>query len=131
MEGNACYKLSTIKNFITMTHADEVKIIVDIGVNVGDVSLLMYHYFPAARIFGFEAVKEYFDLAMERTKDITNITLYNEAVTAQHRFFDDFGEKPRHTNRKSHDHERDAGGGTRVAGRLAGGARRSRHDRER
>jgi FkbM family methyltransferase len=98
MEGNACYKLSTIKNFITMTHADEVKIIVDIGVNVGDVSLLMYHYFPAARMFGFEAVKEYFDLAMERTKDITNITLYNEAVTAQHRFFDDFGEKPRHTN---------------------------------
>jgi FkbM family methyltransferase len=95
MEGNYCYKFTTIKQFIAMTHAKDVEVILDIGVNIGEMSLMMNTYFPTARILGFEVVKEYFDIAVGRTKDVPQITIFNEAVTAQHRFFDDFGERPR------------------------------------
>lgn len=95
MEGNSCYKFSTIKNFVLTTQAKDIEVAVDIGVNVGDVSLLMHDYFPNARIFGFEPVGEYFDIAVDRTKHVPQIELHNQAVTAQHRFFDDFGERPR------------------------------------
>ena len=95
MEGNACYKFSTIKNFVEATFAQKISVIVDIGANVGDMSLMMHRYFPEASIIGFEAVKEYFDIAQERTSQVSNISLYNCAVSEQHRFFDDVGEQPR------------------------------------
>ena len=92
MEGNACYKFSTIKNFILKTQAKDITTIVDVGVNVGDISVLMHDYFPNARIIGFEPVREYFDIAVARTRDIPQIELHHQAVTAQHRFLDDLGE---------------------------------------
>ena len=59
MEGNACYKFSTIRHFIEKTGAPPIRGIVEVGVNIGSVSLLMHEYFPAARIVGFELVREY------------------------------------------------------------------------
>jgi hypothetical protein len=94
MEGNACYKFSTIRNFVNVSRAKDIKVIVDIGANVGDVTLLMHDYFPSARIT-FEAVKEYCDVAAARTNEIPFITVHNKAVTAQHRFLDDLGTKRR------------------------------------
>src|SRR5262249_33184254 len=52
-------------------------------------------YFPAARILAFEPVKEYFDVAAARTSNITNITVYNKAVTSQDRFLDHLGKRRR------------------------------------
>jgi tRNA1(Val) A37 N6-methylase TrmN6 len=48
MEGNACYKLSTISNFITATKSKNIQTIVDAGANVGAISLLMHDYFREA-----------------------------------------------------------------------------------
>ncbi len=95
MEGNACYKFSTIKNFIAMTQAKDIEAVVDIGANIGDITLLIREYFPSTKIVAFEPVTEYFEVIRERTKAIAGITVYNQAVTAQHRYFDDFGKKRR------------------------------------
>ncbi len=95
MEGNDCYKFSTIRNFIASSPAKDVETIVEIGANIGEVTLLMHAYFPAARIIAFEAVKEYCDIAAARTRKIPNVVLYNKAVTARHRFVDDLGEQCR------------------------------------
>src|SRR5579863_9192594 len=91
MEGNDCYKFSTIRNFIAASPAKDVETIVEIGANIGEVTLLMHGYFPAARIIAFEAVKEYCDIAAARTRKIRSIAVHNKAVTAQHRFVDDLG----------------------------------------
>jgi Methyltransferase FkbM domain len=95
MEGNDCYKFSTIRNFIAGSPAKDVETIVEIGANIGEVTLLMHGYFPAARIIAFEAVKEYCDIAAARTRKIPNVAIHNQAVTAQHRFLDDLGEQRR------------------------------------
>jgi hypothetical protein len=95
MEGNDCYKFSTIRNFIAASPAKDVETIVEIGANIGEVTLLIHGYFPAARIIAFEAVKEYCDIAAARTRKIPNIAVHNKAVTAQHRFVDDLGEERR------------------------------------
>ena len=55
MEGNDCYKFSTIRNFIAASRAKDVETIVEIGANIGEVTLLMRAYFPAAKIVAFEA----------------------------------------------------------------------------
>jgi hypothetical protein len=95
MEGNDCYKFSTIRNFIAGSPAKDVETIIEIGANIGEVTLLMHAYFPAARIIAFEAVKEYCDIAAARTRKIQNVAVHNKAVTAQHRFLDDLGEQRR------------------------------------
>jgi FkbM family methyltransferase len=95
MEGNECYKFSTIRNYIDTTRGDDIKIIIDIGANVGTISIMMKHYFPNANIYGFEAVKEYHDIACSNTQHISSIKLFNKAVSAQHLFTDDIGKEPR------------------------------------
>lgn len=95
MEGNECYKFSTIQNYIEKTHNKTIDTIVDVGVNVGDISVMMNAYFPNARIYGFEAVREYYDIARSRTSHISSIVLFNMAVSSQHLFADDLGDLPR------------------------------------
>lgn len=95
MEGNDCYKFSTMRNFIVGSKAKDIETIVEIGANIGDVTLSMHDYFPSARIIAFEAVTEYCEIAAARAAAIRNIALHNKAVTAQHRFFDDLGERRR------------------------------------
>jgi FkbM family methyltransferase len=95
MEGNECYKFSTIRNFIAAAKAKDIATIVEIGANIGDVTLSMHDYFPFARIVAFEAVAEYCEIAAARTAAIRNVTVHNKAVTAQHRFVDDFGDRRR------------------------------------
>ena len=95
MEGNDCYKFLTIRNFIAASRAKDVETIVEIGANIGEVTLLMHAYFPAAKIVAFEAVKEYCDIAATRTRKIPNVAVHNKAVTAQHRFRDDLGDERR------------------------------------
>ncbi len=97
MEGNDCYKFSTIYNFILRTGAKPISVAVDVGVHVGAVLTLMQRFFPDARIFGFEAVKEYFDVALTRTKDLSQVELFNQIVTAEHLYADDLGKQPRPT----------------------------------
>jgi hypothetical protein len=86
-------QIPTIRNFIAGSQAKDVETIVEIGANIGEVTLLMHAYFPAAKIIAFEAVKEYCDIAAARTRKIQNVAVHNKAVTAQHRFLDDLGEK--------------------------------------
>ena len=95
MEGNYCYKFSTIRNFLQRTNRPLVTQVVEIGVNVGDVSLMMHEYFPTARIVGFEAVGEYCELARQRTAHVREIELHHRAVTCQHLYWDDLGNCPR------------------------------------
>lgn len=91
MEGNDCYKFSTIYNFILRTGAKAISVAVDVGVHVGTVLVLMHRFFPRARIFGFEAVPEYYRIALEHTKHLPKVELFNQIVTAEHLYKDDLG----------------------------------------
>lgn len=95
MEGNECYKFSTIRNFITLTNAEPVRVIMDVGANVGSITRMMKAYFPAARIYACEPVPEYAALAQANIADLDGVTLWRRAITAQHLFHDDIGEQPR------------------------------------
>lgn len=95
MEGNECCKFSTIRNFIVASKAKDIETIVEIGANIGDVTLSMRGHFASARIIAFEAATEYCEIAAARTAAIRNVTVYNKAVTAQRRFLDDLGERSR------------------------------------
>jgi FkbM family methyltransferase len=95
MEANDCYKFSTIRNFLLGTGQPPVERIVDVGVNVGSISLMMHDYFPTARIVGFEAVQEYWKIACERTAHVTQIELFHRAVTYEHLYADDLATYPR------------------------------------
>jgi hypothetical protein len=95
MEGNECYKFSTIKNYIERTREKDVEVILDIGANVCSISLMMKSYFPKAKIYAFEPVKEYYDFAYANVKHDSTIKLFNMAVSSQHLFADDLGEYPR------------------------------------
>lgn len=91
MEGNDCYKFSTVRNFVKLTGAPPIERIVEVGVNVGEISLMMHDYFPSARIVGFEPVAEYYELARSRTAHLPQIDLYHRAVTYDHLYADDLG----------------------------------------
>lgn len=95
MEGNECYKFSTISNYIARTAGEPVMVIVEIGVHVGAVTQLIRSFFPGAKIYGFELVKEYYELARANLKGERGIKLYNKAVTSQHLYVDDLGEQRR------------------------------------
>jgi hypothetical protein len=95
MSADSFYQFPAIKKFVECSGDREIKIIVDVGVNVGDVTLRLHHHFPEARIIGYEPVPEYFATALKKTEDIEQVVLHNKAVTAEHRYFDDLGEDPR------------------------------------
>ena len=89
MEGNDCYKFSTIRNFIEATGAEPVRVMMDIGVNVGLVTQLMKQYFPEASVYGFEPVPEYFEMARYNTAGCAGVHLYPRPVTSRHLYADD------------------------------------------
>lgn len=93
MEGNACYKFSTIKQFIERCGQRPIQNVVEIGVNLGEVTLEICSYFPEARLIGLEAVEEYWKVAVERTIHLPSITLLHRAATYRHRFLDNQGLK--------------------------------------
>ncbi len=95
MEGDECYKLSTIKAYLAATGGKPIRTILEVGVNVGTVTLLLHEYFPDAQIYGFEVVPQWFDVAQKAVAGISNITLYNVAMSSQHLFADDIGQQPR------------------------------------
>src|SRR6266566_147514 len=95
MQLDPFYRFSTIKKFVRRSGAKPMRVIVDIGANLGDTLVLLHQYFPRARIIGFEPVLEYFEATARRIAAIGQIELHNKAVTAQHLFFDDLGEQPR------------------------------------
>lgn len=97
MEGNACYKFSTIRNFIEKTGGRPIRLIVDVGLNVGDIAIMAKSYFPAAALYGFEAVREYYEIACARTQGLLNTHLFHRAITAQHLYRDDLGTSLRST----------------------------------
>jgi hypothetical protein len=95
MEGNECYKFSTIGNYIRLTGSKGVRLMVDVGANVGSISSMMKSYFPGAKLYAYEAVEEYFQTALGNLQPNQDIKLFNKAVTSAHLFYDDLGEKPR------------------------------------
>src|SRR5437899_6512283 len=80
MEGNECYKFPTIRNYLDLTHADPVRVMIDIGANVAAVTRMMKAYFPDARVYACEAVDEYATLAEANTRDLPGVTVWRRAV---------------------------------------------------
>jgi FkbM family methyltransferase len=91
MEGNECYKFSTIRHYIERNSAPSVRVILDVGANVGTVTCMMTEYFPDAIIHAFEPVEEYFELGRYNTRFSSRIHWIQAAVSMQHKYADDFG----------------------------------------
>jgi hypothetical protein len=97
MEGNECYKFSTIRRYVECTAASPVRLIFDIGANVGSITVMMAAYFPEATIYAFEPVREYFELGRHNTRHLQRVHWFRGAVSMQHRYYDDLGHEPRTT----------------------------------
>ncbi|MCW3095450.1 MAG: FkbM family methyltransferase [Chthonomonadaceae bacterium] len=95
MEGNDCYKFSTIQQYIDKTDDLPVRVAVDIGANVGDVTVLMRSYFPNSLIFAFEPVNEYYLHAAAAVSNDVRTKVFPLAVTAEHIYSDDLGQNRR------------------------------------
>lgn len=95
MSADEFYRLPALRDFIARTGAAPIRVVVDVGANIGDTLLLLHRYFPEARIIGFEPVAEYFAVAVERTAAVDRIAVHNHAVTADHLFHDDLGLRKR------------------------------------
>lgn len=91
MEGNECYKFSTLANYLGLTGAAPIQLAIDIGANVGKVSLMMRSYFPTAQIYAFEPVKEYYLRACKAVRSDPYIKVIPAAVCGSHLFEDDLG----------------------------------------
>jgi len=95
MEGNECYKFSTIRRYIARTGAPPVGLAIDVGANVGDMTRMLKSYFPSAHVYAFEPMREYFEIARARTAHLKGVRVFHRAVTAQHLYSDDLGREPR------------------------------------
>jgi FkbM family methyltransferase len=94
MEGNECYKFSTIRNFLYKTDGDPIRLAVDVGCNDGQVTLLIRHFFSDALIFALEPVSTYYNEACQNLQADAMIKVLPFAVTAEHLFADDLGSVP-------------------------------------
>src|SRR5262245_3004092 len=95
MEGNECYKFSTIRDYIDRTGDKDIRVIADVGANVGSIALMMRSYFPRSKIYAFEAIEDSFQAAQANTQRAEDIKLFKRGVTTAHLFFDDLGKRPR------------------------------------
>jgi hypothetical protein len=94
MEGND-YKFATIRNYIDLTQAAPVRVMIDVGANLGNTTRMMKAYFPDASVYAYEVVPEYTTLAEANTRDLPGVTVLRTAVTGAHLFHDDLGDEPR------------------------------------
>lgn len=95
MEGNACYKFSTIREYIRRTGAAPVRVACDVGSNAGLMTRMIRDYFPAAEVFAFEPVEECYLATLREVNGDPDIRCFQLAVTSQHLFEDDLGQIPR------------------------------------
>ena len=95
MEGNDCYKYRTVQRFVQEAGAHPIESIVEVGANIGDVTLELGRCFPGARIAAYEMMKRYAEIAASRTSVLPQAQVIFAAVTAAHLFHDDLGEVPR------------------------------------
>ena len=96
MEGDACYRFSTIREHIERVGAPTIRTAIDVGANVGAISLMMAEHFPEARIIACEAVEQLFQDLKRQTAQEPRISPRHWAVTAAHRVTDTYGQRPDH-----------------------------------
>jgi len=58
----------------------EVKLIIDLGANIGVETLRFAKIYPKAKIFSIEAEKENFETLKKNTKNMPNVTAINVAI---------------------------------------------------
>lgn len=95
MEGNECYKFSTIQNYVDLTDAKPIRVAVDIGCNLGVVTKIMRSVFWHAQVFGFEVVPKYYLAAWSAHREDPMVRIFHAAVSGEHIFEDDCGERRR------------------------------------
>lgn len=94
MEGNDCYKFRTIARYLEATGEPPIRVALDIGCNLGTMSLMMRRFFPDAEIYAFEPVTAYYNHARERLAALTDVHVFRRAVCASHLYRDDLGREP-------------------------------------
>ncbi len=65
-----------LKNF-------SIKTIIDVGASKGNSILEFHRLFPEATIYAFEPLRDCFNLIQQKTKDISNLHIYNLALGDQ------------------------------------------------
>jgi FkbM family methyltransferase len=94
MEGNDCYKFSTIKTYLDATGRKPIRLAIDVGCNIGQVTAMLRSFFPEALVIALEPVQKYYLEACSNLKNDPLVKVFPFALTAQHRYLDDLGQVP-------------------------------------
>jgi Methyltransferase FkbM domain len=95
MEGNDCYKYQTIQHFLKEADLTPISKVLEVGTNVGNVTLELAKCFPSAHILSYEVIEKYALQARAKIGVNPNIQIELGAITSAHLFEDDLGEKLR------------------------------------
>lgn len=91
MEGDDCYKFSTLSRFLERTRQRPVCVAIDVGCNVGEMTVLMRHFFPSALIFALEPIPDYYSESCRALSADVRVKVLCLALTSQHEYADDVG----------------------------------------
>jgi hypothetical protein len=70
-----------VRHALDVLNLDNTKTILDIGSWHLEQSIELSHIFPSAKIFAFEAVPDSYQNCVNRSKDYSNISVFNLALT--------------------------------------------------
>ena len=93
MEGNHCYKYTTLKAFLKNSGQPPIRHIIEIGANYGHQTAEMLSHWPEANLLGFEPTPDCLKSVQERFKAHPNVEILPFAVTAEHIYSDDLGQQ--------------------------------------
>jgi hypothetical protein len=68
---------------VTECLGTDVKVIFDVGANVGTVTKQFREYFPSAQIYSFEPVGPTFEYLIENTKGLRSVECFNMGEDAK------------------------------------------------
>ena len=83
MEGTACYRYRQVARYLLDTGAAPVKLALDIGANVGDVTAELLDAFPQAYVHAFEILPRLVNLLQARFAGQARVKIHHAAVTGQ------------------------------------------------
>jgi FkbM family methyltransferase len=64
-------------SYVHLKFVTDVRVVMDIGANIGAAAVYFSLLYPEARVFAFEPAKAPFELLTENTRDRNNVSTYN------------------------------------------------------
>jgi FkbM family methyltransferase len=73
----ACAEIVEGRSYVHLDFVADVKVVMDIGANVGAATVYFSLHYPEAKIFSFEPARAPYELLVANTRDLDNVCTYN------------------------------------------------------